>query len=197
MPFSLDLERVRRGPGDPSSHLGNGVQDFYVETFADSYGDPQPVEASVKRSLGDVRLRYRVNDGNVKQAPTKEAPGGERFNNDPGVVFHRVRGEVKGTEPGDDGRGVVRGRRLVLLALHVHGAQGVGREGPDHGGGELHRRRPFQDPSGAALPERTTRTRSMQIGVAYDVYDVDARGNRCARLPGRARPLRRRHLVHG
>jgi hypothetical protein len=42
---------------------------------------------SAKRSLGDVRLRYRVNDGKVQQAPTKEAPGGERFNNDKGRLL--------------------------------------------------------------------------------------------------------------
>ena len=38
------------------------------------------------RELGNVKLRYRVNGGRVEQAPTKEAPGGERFNNDAGVT---------------------------------------------------------------------------------------------------------------
>ena len=34
-------------------------EDFYVDDFAVSYGDPQTVEVTAKRSLGDVRLRYR------------------------------------------------------------------------------------------------------------------------------------------
>ena len=38
--------------------------------------------------------------------------------------------------------------------------------------------RPAQDTDGPALPRRTTRTRCDANGVAYDVYDVDARGNR-------------------
>ena len=49
---------------------------------------------TAKRSLGTVRLRYRINDGKVRTAPTKEAPGGEKYNNDPGVYYHRLRGEV-------------------------------------------------------------------------------------------------------
>ena len=53
-------------PDNPTSHLGNTAKNFYVETFADSYGDPQPVQVVAKKSLGDVRLRYRINDGAVK-----------------------------------------------------------------------------------------------------------------------------------
>ena len=55
-------------PGRPPTR-GTGlaprqrVQDFYVDDFAVSYGDPQTVEVTAKRSLGDVRLRYRVNGG--------------------------------------------------------------------------------------------------------------------------------------
>ena len=43
--------------------MGNTVENFYVESFKDSYGDPQPVEVVAKKSLGDVKLRYRINDG--------------------------------------------------------------------------------------------------------------------------------------
>ena len=58
-----------------------------MDDFAVSYGDPQPVEVTAKRSLGAVKLRYRINGGRVQQAPTKAAPGGERFNNDPGILL--------------------------------------------------------------------------------------------------------------
>ena len=40
--FALDLAKSADDPANPISHLGNTVENFYVETFADSYGDPQP-----------------------------------------------------------------------------------------------------------------------------------------------------------
>ena len=82
--------------------LGNAAEDFYVDDFAVSYGDPQTVEVTAKRSLGGVKLRYRVNGGRVQQAPTKQAPAGERFGDEPGVYYQRLRGEVRGTDPGDE-----------------------------------------------------------------------------------------------
>ena len=66
----LDLARSADDPANPISHLGNTVENFYVETFADSYGDPQPVQVVAKKSLGDVKLRYRINDGAVKTVTT-------------------------------------------------------------------------------------------------------------------------------
>ena len=77
--FALDLARSADDPADVRSHLGNTVRDFYVESFADSYGDPQPVQVVAKKSLGDVKLRYRINDGPVKTANTAPFAGGERF----------------------------------------------------------------------------------------------------------------------
>ena len=41
-----------------------------------SYGDPQAVEVSAKRSLGDVRPRYRINDGAVAAGPDQGAARG-------------------------------------------------------------------------------------------------------------------------
>ena len=56
---------------------------------------------TAKRSLGALRLRYRINGGAVQHASTKEWAGGERYGDDPGVYYHRVRGFVTGTKPGD------------------------------------------------------------------------------------------------
>ena len=82
--FVLDLARSADDPANPVSHLGNTVQNFYVETFTDSYGDPQPVQVVAKKSLGDVRLRYRINDGAVRTVATSKFTGGERFDRNPG-----------------------------------------------------------------------------------------------------------------
>ena len=57
--FSLDLAESAGDRRNPSPHLGNKAKDFYVDSFADSYGDPQPVQVTAKRSLGDVKLHYR------------------------------------------------------------------------------------------------------------------------------------------
>ena len=177
--FSLDLARSAADPDDPSSHLGNRVADFYVDDFAVSYGDPQTVEVTAKRALGDVRLRYRVNGGKVQQAPTKEAPGGERFNNDLGVYYHRLRGEVKGTTPGDEvevwfeaanapqrhsrhftyGARAETGNPVLILAAE------------DYLAGN-----PAQDPDGPHYLSYYTDALDAS-GVGYDVYDVDRMGH--------------------
>ena len=98
--FALDLANSAEDPGNPQSHMGNTVGNFYVDAFADSYGDPQTVQVTAKRSLGDVKVRYRINDGKVQTAPTEEFADGERFNNTPGIYYHRLRGVVTGTVPG-------------------------------------------------------------------------------------------------
>jgi hypothetical protein len=179
LPFSIDLIKSADDPGAPESHLGNTVEDFYVHEFAASYGDPQPVEASVKRSLGDVRLMYRINGGKVRQAPTKEAPGGERFNNDPGVVFHRVRGEVNGTEPGDTVEvwfeahdGSSSSDPFTYTARRESGAKVLILSAENYVGGA-----PAQDPNGPHYLSYYTQALD-QLGVRYDVYDVDGNGNR-------------------
>ena len=43
---SLDLANSATHPARPSSHLDNTTADFVVDTFPESYGDPQPVGAS-------------------------------------------------------------------------------------------------------------------------------------------------------
>ncbi|MET0683674.1 MAG: M14 family metallopeptidase, partial [Solirubrobacteraceae bacterium] len=40
--FALDLADSAADPANPVSHMGNATSDFYVDTFKESYGDPQP-----------------------------------------------------------------------------------------------------------------------------------------------------------
>ena len=67
--------------------MGNTVQNFYVETFKDSYGDPQAVEVVAKKSLGDVKLRYRINDGAVKTAEHDQVHGRRALRRGAGPVL--------------------------------------------------------------------------------------------------------------
>ena len=174
--FALDLAESAADPANPVSHMGNAVAPFYVDEFAYSYGDPQTVEVTAKRSLGPVRLRYRINGGNVRTAPTAEAPGGERYNNDPGVYYHRLRGQVKGTERGDSVEvwfegGGKHSAHFTYEAVSESGAKVLILSAENYTGP-----RPTQDPEG---PHYLTYYTDVldQLGVKYDIYDVDARGN--------------------
>jgi hypothetical protein len=175
--FALDLAESADDPENPESHMGNTVQDFYVQAFADSYGDPQPVEVSAKRSLGDVRLMYRINNGSTHRAPTKEAPGGERFNNDAGVYYQRLRGEVHGTEPGDvvkvwfEGGGRTS-KSFTYTARSESGNEVLVMAAENYTAGA-----PAQDPNGPHYLAYYTSALDA-LGVKYDVYDVDRMGNR-------------------
>ena len=119
LPFALDLARSADDPADPESHLGNETEPFYLETvsadptrannplsdfrFEYSYGDPQPVEVIAKRSLGRVEVRYRVNGGPIRRAGTERMG---RWRDAMGATtrtyYRHLRGEVTGTDPGDE-----------------------------------------------------------------------------------------------
>ena len=72
-----------------------------MDSFSESYGDPQQVQATVQRKLGDVTMKFRVNGGRTLRVPTKDFTGGERYYKNDAVYYHRVRGFVSGTSPGD------------------------------------------------------------------------------------------------
>lgn len=100
-PFALDAARSAADPTNPVSHLGNGVPSFVVDSFPVSYGDPQPVQATVLRRLGPVEVHWKVGDGPEREAPAVEWAGGLRYGGTGSVHAHRVRGVVTGTRPGD------------------------------------------------------------------------------------------------
>jgi murein tripeptide amidase MpaA len=99
--FVLDLAESADDPANPDTHLGNTVRNFYVDSFAYSYGDPQTVQVLAKRDLGDVDLKYRINGGAVQTADTTEWSDGQRYYQEAGEYYHRLRGQVTGTSPGD------------------------------------------------------------------------------------------------
>jgi hypothetical protein len=99
--FALDLARSAADPSRPVSHLGTKVPDFVVNSFPVSFGDPQTVEVNARRDLGAVALKYQIDDGPVQTAETSEWAGGDRYGDAGDYWYHRVRGEVTGTQPGD------------------------------------------------------------------------------------------------
>jgi hypothetical protein len=173
LPFALDLARSAGRPTDFVSHLGNTAPDLVATTFPISYGDPQTVEVNAKRELGPVTLHWRVNGGREHRAPTREFRGGSRYG-EPGVYYHRLRGDVTGTSTGDkvevwftargadtdpftyDAKTESSNKVLILAAEDYTGlSPGTGPvTGPQ-----------FLDYYKNALADN---------GIGYDVYDVDA-----------------------
>jgi len=101
LPFILDLAHSSKHPAKPTSHLDNTAEPFVVDSFAESYGDPQPVGAVVKRGLGKVTMHYKIKGKKARKSQVKTYEGGKRYYEDAGVYYRRVRGVVTGTRPGD------------------------------------------------------------------------------------------------
>ena len=102
LPFVLDLAKSADDPTEPVSHLGNKADDFTVDSFAvllrrpaAGAGDRQ---AQARRRHDEVQGQRRPRRCAV---PTKEFTGGERYYKNDAVYYHRVRGFVSGTKPGD------------------------------------------------------------------------------------------------
>jgi hypothetical protein len=175
--FSLDLAESAAKPEDPESHLGNETKDFYVDAFDQSYGDPQPVQVTAKRSLGKVFLHYRVNGGREQKAKTSEFKGGERYYKERGVYYHRLRGVVQGTRPGDEvtawfetANGKRRSSRFTYEAKSESRRKVLVLADENYSG-------PVQDPvtddQGPDYAQYAVAALEAN-GVKADVYDVDA-----------------------
>ena len=178
--FSIDLAESADKPAEPDSHLGNTVENFYVDTFAESFGDPQPVQVLAKRSLGSVVMRYRINGGPTQSVGTSEFEGGERYYTEPGEYYHKLRGTVTGTSPGDSvqvwfaesGGTGVRSPSFTYEAAVDSNNRVLVLSAEDYSGPT-----PAQDPSGPKYAAKYLAAVQAN-GLGADLYDVDARGRR-------------------
>ena len=64
-------------------------------------GKNQTVQVNAKRKLGPIFLNYQVNNGRTRVKTTKEWRGGERYGKGYDRYYHRMRGQITGTKPGD------------------------------------------------------------------------------------------------
>ena len=101
IPFALSVAKSADDPDDPESVVGREAEDFRVDTFDVSFGDPQTVAVLAKRALDDVRLKYRINGGRTRTAGVSEWDGGERYGDENDDYYAELRGEVRGADPGD------------------------------------------------------------------------------------------------
>ena len=176
LPFVLDLAKSADDPSEPDSHLDNTADDFAVDTFTESYGDPQPVGAVVKRKLGAVSTKFKINGGPTLVVPTKEYAGGERYYKDPGVYYHRVRGVISGTNPGDSVEvwftaGGKASAHFTYTAAVESSKPVLILANEDYTGPT-----PTQTAGPHYLQYYTAALDAA--GVQYDVYDIDAHGRR-------------------
>jgi hypothetical protein len=177
-PFALDVAKSATHPENPTSHLGNETKPFYLDRFKHSYGDPQTVQVTAARSLGDVTLNYSINEGPAQSAPTTEWNGGERFGGNDDVYYRKVRGSVAGTEPGDTvevwftGGGFTSPSFTYKAAVESN-ADVLILSAEDYTG-SVPRYKNSNGPRYLAQYRRALK----DSGYQSDVYDVDARGRR-------------------
>lgn len=190
LPFHLGLARSAVDPDDPVSPVGidpapfyldqddidpqNGAQSLFDFRFSESYGDPQPVRVLAQRSLGAVTLKFRVDGGAVRSAPTSEWSGGARYGQGAGAHYHVMQGTITGAAPGNsvtvwfEGGGqsspsftyrVVSdtGRRVLIMAAEDYTGASPVKPGVT--------RPQYLDFYADAL---------VANNVSFDVYDVDA-----------------------
>jgi murein tripeptide amidase MpaA len=191
LPFHLGLARSAVDPDDPVSPVGIEVKPFYLDQdeidpqngqgslfdfkFDVSYGDPQEVRVLAKRSVGGVRLLYRINGGQTRTDSTSEWNGGGRYGPGNGTHYHVVSGTVRGTAPGDEVTVWFEGGRQRSESFTYRVASDTGRRvlivaAEDYTGAS--------PAIGGTAPQFLGYyTDALDAnGVEYDVYDVDAQG---------------------
>ena len=176
LPFVLDLAESADKPENPDSHLGDTVKDFYVDSFPNSYGSPQTVQVLAKQNLGDVVMKYRIGaNGPVQTAATQEWSDGERYYQEEGVYYHRLRGVVTGAGAGDNvtvwfeqAAGGKRSDSFTYTRMATSGSNVLLLAAEDYSGPTP------AYPNGAEYQNKYIDALTVAHGAAPDVYDVDA-----------------------
>nr|WP_231127440.1 M14 family metallopeptidase [Motilibacter aurantiacus] len=102
VPFALAVAESALDPDDPVSVVGRTAENFRVDTFSVSYGDPQTVGVVAKRALRDITMEYRINGrGPRYEVAATEWEGGERYGWENNDYYAEYRAEVRGAKPGD------------------------------------------------------------------------------------------------
>lgn len=176
LPFAMDVAMSAADPTNPVSHLGNTIEPIIPAPFAISYGDPQVVEVNALRRLGEMTLKWSINDGPAQSATTSEWAGGERYGVIGSVHYHKLRGRVSGARPGDrvavwfEGGGqasepfsytLAQDTGHPVLVIAAEDYTGISPEYAKKDGPS------YLDAYTVALDE---------AGLQADVYDIDARG---------------------
>jgi hypothetical protein len=182
LPFALSLARSAPHPDEPTSVVGRTAEDFRVDSFDVSYGDPQPVAVVARRALRGVQLNYRIGGGRTRTARVTEWAGGERYGNESDNYYAELRGTVRGARPGDTvevwftgvepGGGRVASRRFAYRLARDTGARVLVLANEDYKGVNP------TYPAGTSAPKYAAQYVADLRAAGYDadVWDVDAQG---------------------
>ena len=95
-PLALAVAASAAHPDEPVSVVGRTAEDFRLDTFSVSYGDPQTVSVWAKRALTEVTLHYQVDGGAERTGPVEEWAGGERYGAEINDYYAELRGRSRG-----------------------------------------------------------------------------------------------------
>ena len=99
--FALSVARSADDPDDPESVVGREAENFRVDSFEVSWGDPQTVAVWAKRALRDKEVHWRINGGRTRTPDLEEWEGGERYGDENDEYYAEYRAVIRGTDPGD------------------------------------------------------------------------------------------------
>ena len=182
IPFALSVAESASDPDDPVSVVGRTADDFRVDSFDVSYGDPQTVAVVAKRALEDLSLHYSINGGATQTADVSEWSGGERYGDENDDYYAEFRGQVQGASPGDDvevwfsgvksGTGLVQSDAFTYSLASDSGDDVLVVANEDIEGVDP------RYPGGIKGPKYlTTHVAAVEsAGYTTDVWDVDAQG---------------------
>ena len=193
IPFALNVAESAGDPENPANAGGQAADtyqvketpDFITDPFQWSYGDPQPVQVTAKRSLGAIETRYRINGGPILTTTTREWNGGERYGDNGDVYYHVMRGVIHGTKVGDSVQvwfHAANGQdsaSFTYQAVAESGAQVLVLAAEDYTGSSAIPAYPSANGPFYAEAHQAALTAN---GIESDLYDIDAR-NRTAPHP--------------
>lgn len=180
IPFALSVAKSAKDPDDPVSAVGRTAENFRIDSFDVSYGDPQKVAVTVKRAVKLVSMQYRINGGRLRIAPAPEWQGGERYGDENDDYYVERRGVVRGTKAGDKVevwfsgilRGLVQSRRFTYTVERDSGADVLVIANEDYTGVN-----PEPSPPGGGPKYADEHVAAVQAaGYQADVWDVDTQG---------------------
>ncbi|SEG14180.1 Immune inhibitor A peptidase M6 [Thermomonospora echinospora] len=181
LPLAIATAKSAHTPDDPVSIVGKTTPDMVVDAFDTSYGTKQPVAVEARRSLDDLRLRYRINGGSAKSTKVREWKGGERYGDENDVYFAEYRGTVRGAKAKDKVEVWFEARKKGKPVASEHFTYTVAE---DIGGEVLVLA--AEDVTGISPVQGVTQAKYAasyakaldKAGYRSDVYDVDQHGRK-------------------
>ncbi|MEO6715344.1 MAG: M14 family metallopeptidase, partial [Mycobacteriales bacterium] len=184
LPFAVAVAKSAKDPSNPVSVVGRTAENFRVDTFDVSYGDPQTVAVTAKRALGLEKMQYRINGGRQKSSFPTEWKGGERYGNEGDDYYHELRGVVTGAKAGDHvevwftalkgglSGGLVASQHFTYTVESKTGAKVLVIADEDYTGVNP------DYPSGTNAPKYAAQYRAALTAAGYssDLWDVDKQG---------------------